>query len=66
MARQAGRGRALVKKAIRDPKLPWGEAEDARNAFLGLSDEDTNNLLTFLHTLRTPDEVGADLDRKAH
>ena len=29
MAREVGRGRALVKKASRDPKLPWGEAEDA-------------------------------------
>ena len=29
MAREFGRGRALVKRASRDPKLPWGEAEDA-------------------------------------
>ena len=56
-------GRALtIGEAI---SLHGGEAQAARNAFLGLFDEDRNNLLTFLHTLRTPDEVGADLDRKA-
>ena len=56
-------GRALtIGEAI---SLHGGEAQAARNAFLGLSDEERNNLLTFLHTLRTPDEVGADLDRKA-
>ena len=56
-------GRALtIGEAI---SLHGGEAEDARNAFLGLSDDDRIDLLTFLHTLRTPDEVGADLDSKA-
>lgn len=56
-------GRALtIGEAI---SLHGGEAEDERNAFLALSDEDEDDLLTFLHTLRTPDKVGADLDAKS-
>ena len=56
-------GRALtIGEAI---SLHGGEAQAARNAFLALSDQDRNNLLSFLQTLRTPEQVGADLDRKA-
>ncbi len=39
-----------------------GEATAARDNFLALPQDDINNLLTFLLTLRTPKSVGSDLD----
>lgn len=56
-------GRALtIGEAI---SLHAGEAEDARDAYLALSESDTSDLLTFLQTLRTPSQVGGDLDGNA-
>lgn len=53
-------GRALtIGEAI---ALHGGEAEVARSNFLALNDEDKSALLSFLLTLRTPEEVGADLE----
>lgn len=55
-------GRALtLGEAI---SLHGGEAEGSRDAFLALSQKNKNELLGFLLTLRTPEQIGADLDAK--
>jgi CxxC motif-containing protein (DUF1111 family) len=53
-------GRALtIADAI---LMHGGEAQDARDAFADLDEEDQGKLLAFLRTLRTPERVGEDLD----
>ena len=42
--------------------LHGGEAEDARNAFAALSDDDRGAVIAFLRQLRTPAVVGEDLN----
>ncbi len=53
-------GRALTLGAA--IRAHGGEAEESRDAFVALSNEEKADLLRFLRTLRTPRNVGRDLD----
>ena len=58
-------GRALtIVEAIQSHDSPGSEAAAAAQAFEALGDDDKNDLIRFLMTLRTPDRPNADVVRK--